>query len=270
MTVDPAAFIRENTGLLAPPLVPEIALHLATEVVPLWRKTEEELEAQGVPPPYWAFAWAGGQALARYVLDNPAVVRGTRVLDFGSGSGLLSIAAAKAGAAHVLAVDIDVFAAAAIALNCEVNGIVPPPFTGEVPNEVRRRGEVDASTSPLRLAPPRFASHLPREERGRKEIVEITNRDIIGSSCAWDTILVGDMCYERPLAERLLTWLIECTRDGATVLLGDPGRSYFPKSGVTRLQTYNVQTTRELEDREIRETGVYRLAPDMRPGAGPT
>jgi len=86
----------------------------------------------------------------------------------------------------------------------------------------------------------------------------------------WDTILVGDMCYERPLAERLLGWLIVIARDGANVLLGDPGRSYFPKSGVTKLATYNVQTTRELEDREIRETSVYRLAPDILPGAGPT
>ena len=110
----PAAFIRANTALIAPPLVPEIRLHLAIEVVPLWRKTEEELEAQGVPPPYWAFAWAGGQALARYVLDHPEAVRGKSVLDFGSGSGLVAIAAAKAGAAQVLAADIDAFAAAAI------------------------------------------------------------------------------------------------------------------------------------------------------------
>ena len=80
--MEPKTFILENTTLTAPPLVPEIRLHLATEVVPLWRRTEEELEAEGVPPPYWAFAWAGGQALARYVLDNPDTVRGKSVLDF--------------------------------------------------------------------------------------------------------------------------------------------------------------------------------------------
>jgi predicted nicotinamide N-methyase len=78
------------------------------------------------------------------------------------------------------------------------------------------------------------------------------------------------MCYERPLAERLLAWLGDCVGAGATVLLGDPGRSYFPKSGVTKLATWHVQTTRDLEDREIRETGVYRFVPDTREGAGPT
>src|SRR6185312_12062682 len=98
----PKEFILANTALVAPPLVPEIALHLATEVVPLWRKTEEELEAEGIPPPYWAFAWAGGQALARYVLDTPDNVRGRALLDFGSGSGLVAIGAMRAGARSVL------------------------------------------------------------------------------------------------------------------------------------------------------------------------
>src|ERR1700759_858210 len=99
----PESFIIANAALMSLPLVPEIRLYLATEVVPLWRKTEEELAEIGVPPRYWAFAWAGGQALARYVLDNPAIVRGRRVLDIGSGSGLVGIAAARAGAASVLA-----------------------------------------------------------------------------------------------------------------------------------------------------------------------
>ena len=214
---DPIAFIRENTELIAPPLVPEIRLHLATEVVPLWRKTEEELEQMGVAPPYWAFAWAGGQALSRYILDNPREVAGKRVLDFGSGSGMISIACKMAGAASVLAADIDVYAVTSIALNAEANGVA----------------------------------------------VDVTAEDVIGRDCVWDVILVGDMCYERPLAERLLAWLQGC---GVRVLLGDPGRSYFPKSGVEKLATYRVQTTRELEDREIRETSVYLL----RPGAGPT
>ena len=208
--MDPKTFILENTALNAPPLVPEIRLHLATEVVPLWRKTEEELEAEGVPPPYWAFAWAGGQALARHVLDHPETVAAKNVLDFGSGSGLVAIAAKKAGAARVLAADIDTFAAAAIALNAQANDVA----------------------------------------------IEITRDDVIGRSGDWDTILIGDMCYERPLAERLLDWL---RAQDALVLLGDPGRSYFPKSGVEKLATYRVQTTRELEDREIRETSVYRL-----------
>jgi predicted nicotinamide N-methyase len=211
--MDHFAFIRANTQLIAPPLVPEIRLHLATEVVPLWRRTEEELEAEGVPPPYWAFAWAGGQALARYVLDHRDVVEGRDVLDFGSGSGLVGIAAVKAGARAVLAADIDRFAQAAIAMNANSNG--------------------------ARL--------------------ESTRDDIIGRVGAWKTLLVGDMCYERPLAERIVAWLTDLARSDALILLGDPGRSYFPKSGVEKLATYKVQTTRELEDREIRETSVYRF-----------
>lgn len=206
-------FVRDNTGLLAPPLVPEIKLHLASEVVPLWRKTEEELTRIGVAPPYWAFAWAGGQALARYVLDRPEIAAGKLVLDFGAGSGLVALAAAKAGARHVIAADIDPFAIAAIIRNAQAN-------------------------------------HLA---------IEAVDKDMIGSRQAFDLILVGDMCYERPLAERLMAWLKE-TR--AEILLGDPGRSYFPKSGLTCLATYNVPTTRELEDRDVRETGVWRLDRD--------
>ena len=208
-------FIKANTALIAPPLVPEVRLRLATEIVPLWRSTEEELAARGVPPPYWAFAWAGGQALARYVIDNPSCVSGKTVLDFGSGSGLVGIAAAKAGARSVLASDTDGFAAAAIALNATLN----------------------------------------------EAAIAVTTDDVIGCSPQWQTVLVGDMCYERPLAERILAWLRECLAAGIEVLLGDPGRSYFPRDGVSRLATYRVQTTRELEDREIRETGVYRLLP---------
>src|SRR5258708_18228247 len=120
--VDRAAFVRANTRLRPIPLVPEISLFVADEAVPLWQKTEEELGALGLEAPFWAFAWAGGQALARYVLDNPALVIGKRVLDFASGSGLVAIAAAKSGARAVEACEIDDFAIAAIALNAEANG----------------------------------------------------------------------------------------------------------------------------------------------------
>jgi len=211
--IERTEFIRANTALVSPPLVPEIKLHLATEVVPLWQLTEEELAAQGIPPPYWAFAWAGGQALSRYVLDHPEIVKSKSVLDFGSGSGLVAIAAAKAGADRVMAADIDDFAQATIKLNAAANGA----------------------------------------------IVSTTTADLIDSDGNWRIILVGDMCYERPLAERLLSWLTERARHGARVLLGDPGRSYFPKKGVEKLETYRVQTMRDLEDREIRETSVYEL-----------
>jgi predicted nicotinamide N-methyase len=208
--MSPEDFIKANSIVMAPPLVPEIKLHLASEVVPLWRATEEELAANGLPPPYWAFAWAGGQALARYVLDNPAIVRGKRVLDIGSGSGLVGLAAARAGAADVLAADIDAFACAAIRLNAAAND----------------------------------------------SAIAVTQEDLIGAPCVWDLILVGDLFYERPLAERLLAWLRPLA---VPALLGDPGRNYFPKSNVEKLASYQVPTTRDLEDREIRDTGVYSL-----------
>jgi predicted nicotinamide N-methyase len=120
---DPRRFILSQTALTAPPHVPEIRLHLADEAHTLWQKTEEELEEIGLPPPFWAFAWAGGQGLARHVLDHPQLVAGKRVLDFASGSGLVAIAARLSGAAHVLAADIDPWARDAVALNAAKNGV---------------------------------------------------------------------------------------------------------------------------------------------------
>ncbi|RWY83605.1 methyltransferase [Rhizobium leguminosarum] len=129
MKTDPEAFIRANTSLMPPPHVPEVSLYLASEAHELWLKTEEELEAIGLPPPFWAFAWAGGQGLARYVLDHPETVRGKRVLDFASGSGLVGIAAVMAGAREVMAADIDPWAETAVRLNAEANR-VSLGFTG--------------------------------------------------------------------------------------------------------------------------------------------
>src|SRR3974390_2396518 len=120
---DPEAFIRANTRLRPVPLVPEISIFVADEAVPLWQKTEEELNEAGLPPPFWAFAWAGGQALARYVLDHTALVAGKRVLDLASGSGLVAIAAMKAGAHAVTAADIDNFASAAARINSTENAV---------------------------------------------------------------------------------------------------------------------------------------------------
>jgi predicted nicotinamide N-methyase len=120
---EPTRFILDNTGIMAPPHVPEIRLYLADEAHDLWLKTEEELEDIGLPPPFWAFAWAGGQGLARHVLDHPGLVRGKRVLDFASGSGLVAIAALKAGAASVLAADIDPWTGTAIKLNSRLNDV---------------------------------------------------------------------------------------------------------------------------------------------------
>jgi predicted nicotinamide N-methyase len=140
--LDAALFVRRNAAITAPPLVPEIRLYLATEITPIWQATEESLALSAVPPPFWAFAWAGGQALARYVLDHPAEVAGRFVLDFGAGSGLVAIAAAKAGAAGVLAAEIDHFGAVAIAMNATLNDVAVSVTTADVSDSADPRWEV--------------------------------------------------------------------------------------------------------------------------------
>jgi predicted nicotinamide N-methyase len=140
--MDPALFVRRNTALVAPPLVSEIRLYLATEITPIWQASEENLARGAVPPPFWAFAWAGGQALARYLFDHPETVAGGTVLDFGSGSGLVAIAAAKAGARSVLAAEIDHFAAAAIAANAALNDVAVDVTTANVIGTVDRRWQI--------------------------------------------------------------------------------------------------------------------------------
>ncbi len=127
-----ADFIKAQTEILSPPLVPEVKLHLAHESVPLWQKTEEELGEMGLAPPFWAFAWAGGQALARYILDNSEIVQGKSVIDLASGSGLVGIAAMKAGAKSVLAADIDLFSATAISLNAILNQVTVTVTTDDL------------------------------------------------------------------------------------------------------------------------------------------
>jgi predicted nicotinamide N-methyase len=132
LIADPARFVTEQTRLAPVAFVPEIRLYQADEATALWHLTEATLGEADLPPPFWAFAWAGGQGLARYVLDHPETVRGKRVLDFASGSGLVAIAAAMAGAAHVEAVDIDPFAVAAIGLNAAANGVAVPALRADL------------------------------------------------------------------------------------------------------------------------------------------
>lgn len=207
-------FILDNTRLQSPPHTPELTLYLADEITPIWKMTEEALAEIGLPPPFWAFAWAGGQALARYILDNPDVVAGKRVIDFASGSGIVAIAAVKAGAAHVLATDIDGYCGAAVALNAAANGLS----------------------------------------------IDFTDSDLLDAAApAAEVILAGDICYEKPLADRVMAWLGEARSRGAIVLIGDPGRSYFPKSGLQKLAEYQVPTTRELEDFAVKRTAVWTL-----------
>jgi predicted nicotinamide N-methyase len=212
---DRRAFILANTRLQSPPHTPELRLHLADEITPIWTLTEEELGEMGLPPPFWAFAWAGGQGLARYLLDHPETVRGRTVLDLATGSGLAGLAAMKAGAADALCADIDDFCAAAVGLNAEGNGL-----------------EVSFTAENLLDAPP--------------PPVEV--------------ILAADISYERPLAERVRAWLGEARAQGATVLMGDPRRTYFATEGLKPLAEYQVETTRELEDFAVKRTGVWTFA----------
>jgi predicted nicotinamide N-methyase len=208
---DPIAFVRRETIIASPPLVPEIRLHLASEVVPLWQATEADLERHNLPPPYWAFAWPGGQALARYLLDHPHDLRGQRVLDFAAGSGLAAIAAAKTGAASVAAAEIDRFAIAAIGLNAGLNTVA----------------------------------------------LDLIEKDIMGQDGPWDVILAGDVCYERPMAERTGRWFARLAASGKRVLMGDPGRNYLPAAGLSEVARYQIPTSLDLEDRTSRETVVW-------------
>ncbi|MCR9070873.1 MAG: 50S ribosomal protein L11 methyltransferase [Alphaproteobacteria bacterium] len=219
---DPRAFVRQNTLLKPPSLVPELRLHLADKAVPLWELTEEELAEKDLPPPYWAFAWAGGQALARYIIDHPETAAGKRVLDVASGSGIVAVAALWVSAAHVVANDIDAFAAAAIVLNAEANGL-------ESGLETVRRDMLDE--------PVLAANGLP----------------------LFDLVLAGDVCYEQPMADRAIAWLRRHAAAGAVVLMGDPGRSYVPESGLTKMAEYMVPTPRELEDSDLRRTIVWQV-----------
>lgn len=210
---DAERFILENTKPIAPPLVPEITLRLAEESLPIWQKTEDELGELNVPPPFWAFAWAGGQAVSRYILDNPRICRGLPVFDLGSGSGISAIAAAKAGASHVVAVDVDPLALAACVLNAAANAVTLQTTDHDM----------------LSLPPP-------------KESI----------------VIVGDLFYERELADRVLRFIDGAKKEGCSVYVGDPRRSYFPEGKFTPLAEYQVPVTRELEDFEIKRTTVWR------------
>lgn len=211
-------FIAAQTRPGAASLVPEIRLHLASEVTPLWQATEATLARHNVPPPYWAFAWPGGQALARHILDRPELVRGKRVLDFAAGGGVAAIAAARCGAVAAAA-DIDAVAAVAIEMNAALNA-------------------------------------LPVEALA----ADVTARDPAAAAREWDVVLAGDVFYERPMAERVEPWLRGLARHGALVLVADPGRAYLPASGLDEVGRYTVPTSRDLEDRDSRETRVFRLS----------
>jgi predicted nicotinamide N-methyase len=214
MISSPVDFIREQTQILSPVIVPEIKLHLASESSPLWKTTEERLKGGDLLPPFWAFAWPGGQGAARYILDNPDVVKGKRVIDFAAGSGIAAIAAMKAGAKEALAVDIDPLALEAVKMNAEINGVFVDTAKG------------------LDLTRP-FAKT--------------------------DVIFAGDICYEQITSAELIRWLHLCVEKGKEVFVCDPGRAYVPREGMTKLVSYTVPTSLELEMESSRTVSVERM-----------
>lgn len=187
------------------PLIPEIRLYLARDAAEVaWLPAE--------PPPYWAYVWPGGAALARHVLDHPGAVRGRRVLDLGAGSGLVGIAAALSGAAGLAAAEIDPVGRAALQLNCAANGIAPEIIADDL----------------LAGAPPDA-----------------------------DVVLVGDLLYERELAEAVVPFLIRCREAGIDVLIGDPGRGFLPRQRIRHLGDYGSGMTEDDRDSPTTPSSVF-------------
>lgn len=199
------------------PLVPEISTYAAEDAYEVWEITRFDKDDAAVP--YWSFPWAGGQALARYLLDRPELVDGRVVLDLAAGSGLVAIAAAKAGAARAIANDIDEFAAAAQDLNARANDVRIETLLADIL-------DTDADTD-----------------------------------AGADVVLAGDVCYEPDLSRRLLALLRRAAGRGATVLLGDPGRTYLPNDGLEPVATYEVPTSFALEGTEHKRTTIWRPLP---------
>jgi predicted nicotinamide N-methyase len=217
--------IRDHLTLSPVPLAPEVRLYQADEPIGLWELTEQagagdegpsiRRYSSDAPPPFWAFAWAGGQALARYLLDNPGTVRGRHVLDLATGSGLVAIAAAKAAAAHVQALDIDPLAMTAVELNAEANGVDVAPRHVDV---------LDESLEP-----------------------DVT------------VVTAGDVFYSQAMSTRMLRFMGRANRAGATILVGDPGRAFFPHGVFEEVARYDVPVSDALESATVKSTGVYRL-----------
>ncbi len=194
--------------------MPELRLYLADEIFPLWRTLDAESGEVEASLPFWAFAWAGGQTVARYLLDRPTGVKGMRVLDLAAGSGISALAAAKAGASESIAVDVDPYSTEVVALNACANSLQITAW--------------------------------------RRDLLDSEPPDV-------DLVVAGDVCYEQPMAARVLPWLRRVHTSGIPVLLADPGRAYFPRAEFRALAEYDIPTSRDLEDAEVKRTGVYEF-----------
>ena len=208
------AFVLRHTRLRPVPGIDGIRLHLADEVLPLWRAVQVETDDLDAALPYWAFAWGGGLAIAHYLADRPATVAGRRVFDLATGSGLCAIAALRAGASEATGADIDAFAIASVGLNARANGCR----------------------------------------------VTVVRRDVLDDEPPDpDVILAGDCWYDARLAGRVLPWLRRARERGIEVLVGDPGRRYLPTGDLEELAVYDVRTTTELEDLDLKQGRVYSV-----------
>ncbi|EGF89610.1 methyltransferase small domain protein [Asticcacaulis biprosthecium C19] len=209
-------FIAAHTRALSVPSLPQITLYQADEVTPLWLMTEADMVRDRLAPPFWAFAWSGGQALARYLFDHPETVEGRRVLDLACGSGLVGIAAALNGAQSVICNDIDPYAETAVAMNAALNSVEPAFLAGNL---------------------------------------------LSGDPPPVDVVLAGDIAYEAPMTDAMLTFLRRCLAQGCDVWVGDPHRTYFPASGFERLARYDIVTNPDIEDAAVKPASVWRMSP---------
>lgn len=214
--LDAESFIKSYAKPQKISFLDDMELYQVEKMEPVWHKLMELTKDPDLPPPFWAFPWAGGQGLSRYILDNPDVVEGKRVFDFASGSGMVAIAASLAGAKKLRACDIDYLAQISISMNARLNNV-----------KCKIRDAVDLG-APLK---------------------------------GFDVILAGDVCYNHVMGNMVVKWLRLCAMEGATVLLGDPGRAYTPRERVDELASYTVPTTLEIEDSEVREVKVYAVHP---------
>ncbi len=224
------SFLEAHTVRTQVPLVPEIWLRVASEVTPLWHATEAWLAQEGLEPPFWAFPWAGGQALARHVLDAPELVRGLVVLDFACGSGLVGLAAARAGARRVLAVDTDPLAFAATTMNAE---------------EARASAATNAAS--IGLCTGAIEPHVG----------DWVGRDLGRDGV--DVLLAGDVFYDAGAARRFIVWFRELARSGVRVLVGDPGRAYVPTERVIVRSEVTVPVPEGLEGKHEMSARVLEV-----------
>jgi len=242
MTPETEDLVRSATRWAAVPFVPEVTLLTAAEPFGLWDRTA--LDA----PPFWAFPWAGGQGLARYILDHPETVAGRAVLDVASGSGLVAIAAAKAGARSVLAADIDDNALTAIALNAAANAV--PAVTP---------GQVDLAADAADCAGCADGADCAGCGDGAGCGDLAGRADPAGCPGGAGVVLAADVFYQRDLATMALRFLRAARQRGADVLAADPGRAFVPRESLTALATYQVPVLTVLEDVPVKEVTVYRL-----------